>query len=300
MSGSATITAAIVTQNEARNLAELLPRLDWVHEIVVVDDGSRDATVQIAQRYGCRVCCRRFDTFAGQRNHALQLAEGEWVLSIDADERPTPRLIAEILRQIVVGRYAAFRVPIRSSIFGRQMRCSGTQDDCPVRLFRRQAVLPSLTNADAQGGDMAGDRNLPVAMAGYGTRTCPPARMACRAAGPWVGDVHETLLVSGPVGRLDGWLQHQTLPDLHAFLAKMHQYTTLEANARLAAGRRPCWPDAWIAPPVEVFRRLFWKQGILDGPAGWAFCLLSGLSQWVLANEHRRLWESERKLTTDN
>jgi len=62
----------------------------------------------------------------------------------------------------------------------------------------------------------------------------------------------------------------------------------------VAAGRRPAWYAPWLAPPREVFRRLFWKQGLLDGPAGWAFCLLSGLSEWVLARKHRRLWRETR------
>jgi hypothetical protein len=71
----------------------------------------------------------------------------------------------------------------------------------------------------------------------------------------------------------------------------MQHYTTLEAEARVAAGRRPAWYAPWLAPPREVLRRLLWKQGLLDGPAGWRFCLLSGLSEWVLAGKHRQLWQ---------
>jgi hypothetical protein len=96
------------------------------------------------------------------------------------------------------------------------------------------------------------------------------------------------------VGRLDAWLEHDTLPDLHAFLVKMERYTTLEARARVAAGRAPRGRDRWLAPSREIFRRLVWKQGVLDGPAGWAFSLLSGLSEWVLADKHRQCWEARR------
>ena len=249
MSTRPTITAAIIAQNEQRHLAELLPALDWVDQIVVVDGGSRDATVEVARAHGCCVVQRPFDTFARQRNHALRLARCDWVLSIDADERPTPRLIDEIGRRVTDGRHAAFRVPIRSTIFGRPLRRCGTQDDRPVRLF-------------------------------------------CRGAARWEGDVHERLRVAGRIGRLDGWLTHATLPDLDAFLAKMHRYTRLEAAARVAADRPVRWTDTWVAPAREIFRRLIVKQGLLDGPAGWAFCLLSGLSEWVLARQHRRLLEA--------
>ena len=248
MTRQPSITAAIIALNEEEKLPGLLERLDWVDEIVVVDGGSHDATVGIARRHGCRVVSRTLDTFARQRNFAIQLATGDWVLSIDADERPTPRLIDEVRGRIADCRQRAFRVPIRSTIFRRPLRWSGTQDDCPVRLFRRQSAR-------------------------------------------WIGDVHEVLAVAGRVGRLRHWLEHETLPDLPTFLAKIERYTTLEAAARVAAGRGPVGYAPWLAPPREVFRRLFWKQGLLDGPAGWAFCLLSGLSEWVLSGKHRRLWQ---------
>ena len=255
MSRIPTVTAAIIAKNEAVNLTELLPLLDWVEEIVVVDGGSQDATEQVARSFGCRVTARSFDTFARQRNHALQLAGGDWVLSIDADERPTRRLAAEIRRIVTQVRWSGFRVPIRSSIFGHPVRRSGTQDDLPVRLVRRDGAR-------------------------------------------WTGDVHEVLQVSGRVGRLESWLEHRTLSSVEVFMAKMNCYTTLAARARVSAGRRPRLSDALISPAREVARRLVWKQGILDGPAGWRFCLLSGLSEWVLAKKHRHLWHDTHQTPT--
>jgi len=251
MNGRPTISVAMITLNEGRNLAELLPRLDWADECVVVDSGSDDDTLQIARSHGCRVVSRPLVSFAQQRNQAIQLATGDWVFSIDADERPTPQLVAEIHRRIKQPRARAFRLPIRSSIFGRPVRRSGTQDDCPIRLFRRGAAQ-------------------------------------------WVGQVHEVLQVTGRVERLQNWLTHRTSPDLETFLIKMHRYIRLQAKARVQAGRRPTWRDTWLAPPREVFRRLIYKRGLLDGPAGWAFCLLSGLSEWVLAREHGRILAEER------
>jgi glycosyltransferase involved in cell wall biosynthesis len=251
------ITAAIIARDEQQNLAELLPRLEAVDEIVVVDGGSADGTLELAAARGCRVDSRPFDNFANQRNHACRLATGDWILSIDADERPTPGLLGEIRRVTAASDRAAYRVPIRSTIFGRPVRYGGTQDDRPLRLFRRG-----------------------------------------RAG--WRGSVHEVLEVDGPTGLLEGWLEHSTLPDLNAFLTKVHRYTALEALARVRAGRppRPC--DPLLAPGREVIRRLVWKWGLLDGPAGWAFCLLSGLSEWLLAMRHRHYWrerrDAERKL----
>jgi len=251
MSGRPTITAALIVRDEQQNLTELLPLLDWVDEVLVVDGGpdggSADATTEVAQAHGCRIVSRIFDTFADQRNHALKLATGDWILSIDADERPTRSLVLEIRRQIARERYNAFRIPIRSTIFGRPMRRGGIQDDRPIRLFRRGQAR-------------------------------------------WVRGVHEVLDVEGRVGTLHSWLTHDTLPDLESFLVKMHRYTRLEARARVAAEEPPRANDVWFRPCREVFRRLIYKQGFLDGPTGWAFCLLSGLSEWNLACEHRRCW----------
>ena len=251
MQCSPTLAAAIITLNEARHLSLLLASLHWVDEIVVVDGGSHDETVELANRWGCRTAVRPFDCFARQRNHALSLVKSEWVLSVDADERATSNLAREVRQRLNNSRANGYRVPIRSRIFGRRFRFSGTQDDLPVRLFRR-------------------------------------------AAAHWVGDVHELLRVDGHIAKLDAWLEHETLPDLSTFLSQMRRYTALEAQARVVAGRVPCRHDMWINPAREWFRRLIWKHGWLDGPEGWAFCALSGLSEWVQAVEHRRAWNEQQ------
>jgi glycosyltransferase involved in cell wall biosynthesis len=243
-----TISVICIVLNEEQNLPGLLSGLDWVDEVVVVDGGSRDATCEIARSFGARVHRRRFDNFARQQNFALSLARGDWILSLDADERPTPEMIAEIRARVADPRFDGYRVRIRSSIFGRLIRFSGTQDDRQVRLVRRGHAR-------------------------------------------WQGEVHETLETVGPLGQLRSWLEHDPLPTLGVFLAKMHRYTTLAAKARVERRCAPRFKDAWLTPAREVFRRLIWKQGIWDGPQGWAFCLLSGLSEWVLAHKHQRLWQ---------
>jgi hypothetical protein len=243
------VAAALIVLNEEQRLRALLPALSWADEIVVVDSGSDDGSVDLAQQHGCRIAVRVFDNYCNQRNVAASMTRCDWVLSIDADETPTPRLADEIRRRIQQPRPVAYRVPIRSRIFGRRMRFSGTQDDAPIRLFRRDAAR-------------------------------------------WSGAVHEVLDVTGPVGRLRHGVEHETLPDLQAFLTKLNRYTSLEVEARLARNQRPRPLDAWLGPPMEVFRRLVWKQGIWDGPEGWLFCGLSGLSTWVLCDKHRRQWRA--------
>ncbi len=138
----ARVSVLILAKNEAENLPTCLATVTWANEvIVVVDRASRDATQAIAQRGADLVAVRTFDDFANQRNAALGLASGEWVFAIDADERATPELAAEVRRLTSDPKqpFTGFRVPIRSVILGRPFRYSGTQYDRPLRLFRRDA-----------------------------------------------------------------------------------------------------------------------------------------------------------------
>jgi glycosyltransferase involved in cell wall biosynthesis len=138
----ARVSVLILAKNEAENLPHCLQTVAWANEvIVVVDRASRDETRAIAERGADLVALRTFDDFASQRNAALDLASGEWVFAIDADERATPALAAEIRRVTSDPRnpHNGFRVPIRSVILGRRFRFSGTQHDRPLRLFRRGA-----------------------------------------------------------------------------------------------------------------------------------------------------------------
>jgi glycosyltransferase involved in cell wall biosynthesis len=134
------VTVLILAKDEAANLPACLASTGWADEvIVVVDRASRDQTELIAKRGADLVAIRTFDDFARQRNAALDLASGDWVFAVDADERSTPELATEIRRVISDPHapYTGYRVPIRSILLGRPFRFSGTQHDRPLRLFRR-------------------------------------------------------------------------------------------------------------------------------------------------------------------
>jgi glycosyltransferase involved in cell wall biosynthesis len=138
----ALISVLILAKNEAENLPSCLSTVAWANEvIVVVDRASRDATQVIAQRGADLVAIRTFDDFASQRNAALEIASGEWIFAIDADERASPELASEIRRVTSDKKlkHSGYRVPIRSVVLGRPFRYSGTQHDRPLRLFRRDA-----------------------------------------------------------------------------------------------------------------------------------------------------------------
>jgi glycosyltransferase involved in cell wall biosynthesis len=127
----------VITKNEEANIGPCLDALAFCDERIVVDAGSADGTVALAREKGARVETHDWQGFGAQKNFALSLAEGDWVLSVDADERVPPELAREIERAIADGRTDGFEVPRLSSFVGREMRHSGWFPDYVLRLFRR-------------------------------------------------------------------------------------------------------------------------------------------------------------------
>lgn len=139
MSGqrTATISAVIITKDEEANIRECLRSLAWVDEIIVVDSGSSDRTVEICREFTDRVYSHDWPGFGPQKNRALDYATGDWVFSIDADERVTPELRAEILAALRLDGPGAYEMPRLSWYCGRFIRHSGWRPDYVLRLFRR-------------------------------------------------------------------------------------------------------------------------------------------------------------------
>jgi len=137
----ARLSATIITKNEARDLPACLASLAFCDEIVVVDSGSTDATVAIAEAHGCRVLIRTdWIGFGAQKQRALDAATGDWVLSIDADETIPPALAAEIRAAIETGANAGYRINRLNIFLGKPLRHGGWYPDRHLRLVRRDAA----------------------------------------------------------------------------------------------------------------------------------------------------------------
>jgi len=135
-----TLSVILITRNEEANLEDCLASLDGIaQQIVVVDTNSTDRTLEIAQKYGATVAQPLdWPGFGPQKNRALDLATGDWVLSLDADERLTPALKSEILTAIERNaQLDCFAIPRRSWYCGRFIRHSGWSPDYVDRLFKR-------------------------------------------------------------------------------------------------------------------------------------------------------------------
>ncbi len=131
------LSAIVLTKNEERNIVGCLEGLRWADEILVLDSGSEDRTVPLAEGLGARVERRPFDNFPQQRNAALELAQEQWVFFVDADERVGEGLAQEAQEAIGGGEEVGFWIPRRNYIFGKWIRHAGWYPDYQLRLFRR-------------------------------------------------------------------------------------------------------------------------------------------------------------------
>jgi glycosyltransferase involved in cell wall biosynthesis len=132
------LSVIIITKNEAANIIDCLRALAFANECIVVDSGSTDDTVALARSAGARVeVTPDWPGFGPQKNRALDLARGDWVLSIDADERVSPELASEIQAVIAAPLADAYEIARLSSFCGREIRHSGWWPGYVLRLFRR-------------------------------------------------------------------------------------------------------------------------------------------------------------------
>lgn len=134
------LTVTVIAWNEEERLRACLESVAWADEIVVVDAESGDKTVQIAREFTDKVSVRAWPGFAAQKNFAIDQAGGDWILSLDADERVTPEL-RERIRSILKddGPADGYSIPRRNIFWGKWVRRGGLYPDYQLRLFRRKS-----------------------------------------------------------------------------------------------------------------------------------------------------------------
>jgi glycosyltransferase involved in cell wall biosynthesis len=134
----ATLSAIVITKNEAENIAECLESLSFVDEIVVIDSGSKDGTEEIARQFTNKVYITEWKGYAGAKQHALDQCTGEWIFWLDADERVTPELAEEMKSAICQEfSFSGYMMPRKAYFLGRWIRHGGWYPGYVIRLFRR-------------------------------------------------------------------------------------------------------------------------------------------------------------------
>jgi glycosyltransferase involved in cell wall biosynthesis len=227
------ISVYIIAFNEADKIEAALKSVAWADEIVVADSFSTDATVKIARRYTDRIVQLPFEGFGKLRNDVLGHLSGDWVFSLDADERCTEAAAAEI-RGIVDSADAAdaYLVPRRNFFFGRWIRHSGWYPDFrQPQLFRRGRMRYT---EDA---------------------------------------VHETYVLEGRLGRTQQPIAQVPFRDLAQIVHKMQRYSTLGVERLERRGDRPSMRGALAHGVGAFLRHYVVRAGFLDGWAGFVIAL---------------------------
>lgn len=132
------ISAIVITLNEEENIEEAIKSLKQVaDEIVVVDSGSNDKTLEISKKNGAVTFFRKFDNFANQKNWAVSKTTGDWVISLDADEEITAELAKEIKESVGENQFKGFLIPRRNFILGKEIKYSRWSPDTHIWLWKK-------------------------------------------------------------------------------------------------------------------------------------------------------------------
>ena len=227
------LSVAMIAMNEAANLPRTLESVRWADEIVVVDSGSKDRTIEIAQSFGAKTSYHVFGGHGEQKNVALDLCTSDWILLLDADEVLTPELQGEIRKLLSSEpKYCAYWIPRLNLYFGRWIRHGGFYPDHKLRLFRRGA-----------------------------------ARLS-EGVGP-----HATPQFNGRCGKLKHDMLHYAYPTLAIYLEHMNRYSDEIARLLYKSGRTSrSWPafmwNAVLNPLATFVYNYAFRLGFLDGRQG--------------------------------
>lgn len=134
------ITAIVLSFNDESLIANCLETLQWCDDIIVVDNGSDDQTVDIAKRNGARVLKDTTSNFGERRTKALAAVKTDWVMYIDSDERVTPRLFQEIAVHIESGSEASMSMHRQNICYGHELNHGGWEHDVVTRVFKREHI----------------------------------------------------------------------------------------------------------------------------------------------------------------
>ncbi len=267
------VSVLILTLNEEVNLPGCLESVRWSDDVVVFDSFSTDRTVEIAREGGARVFQRRFDNYGAQREAARTQVDyrNEWVLALDADERPEPELVEELLRIARQGsEHAAYRLRFKVFFMGKWIKHSSLYPTWILRFFRPEKIS-------------------------YETRKVHEHPIVDGTIGSL-----ENHLIHYPFSKgLEDWL------------ARHNRYSTLEAMENLKHLRegRVDWAGLFafrdpvrrrralkalsfrlpFRPTLRFLYMYFLRLGVLDGLPGYTYCRLISIYEYMIVQKMKEL-----------
>jgi glycosyltransferase involved in cell wall biosynthesis len=239
ITASPSLSVVIIACNEERGVAEVLEAAQPIaDEIIFVDSGSTDRTVEIAQSYGVKLYHQPWLGYGAQKNLAINYATCDWILSLDADEVMTPELVQEIqaiLNSDLVDKYNGFTIPRMLYIGDCPVRHGGFYPDAHLRLFR-----------------------------------CGKGKFKERL-------VHESLVVDGPIGKLKYPLKNKAYDTVAEYKASLENFARLHAQQKLKEGYS-FWQIHSLNELLHPYWTFFYKYiircGFMDGKLGLGLALI--------------------------
>lgn len=233
------LSAVILTKNEEKDIQKVVKMLAFCDEIVVIDNGSTDATASLAEKAGATVYETCSDDFSERRNLGMSKAKGDWVLFIDADEVVSDALAQEILRAIESGHAEAYYLRREDIFWGKAVHYG------EVKEAYQKGIL----------------------------------RLMKKGSGMWKGAVHEVfeLAISagdGATSRLHTPLQHLSHAGIEDFLEDVNHYSTLRAKELYDSGESAGFVDILVRPFAKFIYTYWLLQGFRDGAAGFVYSFM--------------------------
>lgn len=265
------ITALVHTYNEGKNIERcLLSLVDWVDEIVVVDMGSTDGTVDIAKRHNVKIFNFPYTGFVEPaRNFGIEKAKGEWLIILDADEE-IPRILVNSLKKIVKEDQADFcRLKRKNIIFNKWIKHAGWWPDYQIRFFKKGFVT---WTDKIHGIPLTRGRGLDISQSD------------------------------------DCCIIHHNYQTLEQYIIRCNRYTSIAAKDLYLSDQRFSFPRLISSSATEFVNRFFAREGYKDGLHGLALAILQGFSEmvvqlkiWELENfKEEKIYLNEMKKSLGN
>jgi len=253
------ISVCIICFNEEDNIRRCLESVKWVKdkggEIVIVDSFSADKTLEIAREYTDKVFQNKWPGFVNQKNHALSLAQNEWVLSVDADEVISDQLRDEIIAEWAKSGYEntdGFWMKRHTFYLGRWINHGGWYPDYKIRLFRKSKAK-------------------------------------------WGGlDPHDRIIMEqgSTTRKLDNDIVHYTYKNLAHQIKTIDRFSDVASEALMNKGKTFCLCNLLFRPPVKFIETYLFKLGFLDGLPG---LIISVASAFYVFVKYAKMWEKRKQ-----
>ena len=283
------LSVVIITVNEEANLSRTLASVkplvaDGKGEIIVVDSGSTDRTVEIAKSFGANVFVEEWKGYAAQKNSAIDKAKGDWILSLDADEELSSNLAAEITAALTDQSLRENHQGVPDCATDRWQAILQVQRDSGIPLSRFTFGYWLRRNNFFLGRSIKHGGFWPD----------PKMRLFRRGAGRFEDrSVHEDVRLEGPEGTLDNALIHHSYPTLSDYIDHMNRYSSLGAEMVAAKGRvRFSFVNIVLRPMFSFTYNYFFRLGFLDGREGLLLHLYHGV---YVSWKYAKAWELSRK-----